>query len=363
MPRPLSVLIQSSSGAGKTALQDAVLRFMPAEQQVRLSALTAQSLYYMGRDKLKHKILAIAEEEGLAQAAYALKLLQSEGRISIACAGRDANTGRQHTELHEVQGPVAALLTTTAERPDEELANRGIMLRSNEQPEQTAAINHRQRAAYGGRRADSDSDTPLIELRHQNAQRLLEPLEVIIPWAEQLTFRTDRIGSRRDNAKYLALIASITLLHQYQRKRTTRMVDGTMEPCVVATLDDVEVANRLATATMARSFDSPMPQTRRLLTLLSEYVARRVQDEGTATTDVRFTQRELRTALEWNDRTLRRHLKRLVELEYVVAYRSGRGNGRVYQLLDDASSGDAPAASLGLIDPRQLRSDNKSPQG
>ena len=191
----------------------------------------------------------------------------------------------------------------------------------------------------------------------------IEPLAVVIPWAEQLTFRTDRIGSRRDNAKYLALIASITLLHQYQRKRTTRMVDGTIKPCVVATLDDVEVANRLATATMARSFDSLMPQTRRLLTLLSEYVARRVQDEGTAAADVRFTQRELRTAFEWNDRTLRRHLKRLVELEYVVAYRSGRGNGRVYQLLDDASSGDAAAASLGLIDPRQLRSDNKSPQG
>ena len=35
MARPLAVLIQSSSGAGKTTLQDATLRFMPAEQQVR----------------------------------------------------------------------------------------------------------------------------------------------------------------------------------------------------------------------------------------------------------------------------------------------------------------------------------------
>jgi hypothetical protein len=66
MPRPLSVLVQSSSGAGKTTLQDAVLRCMPPEHQVRLSALTAQSLYYMGRDKLKHKILAVAEEEGVS---------------------------------------------------------------------------------------------------------------------------------------------------------------------------------------------------------------------------------------------------------------------------------------------------------
>ena len=35
--------------AGKTTLQDATLRLMPAEKQVRLSAMTGQSLYYMGR--------------------------------------------------------------------------------------------------------------------------------------------------------------------------------------------------------------------------------------------------------------------------------------------------------------------------
>ncbi len=302
MPRPLSVLIQSSSGAGKTTLQDAVLRCMPPEHQVRLSALTAQSLYYMGRDKLKHKILAVAEEEGVGQAAYALKLLQSEGRVSIACAGRDADTGRQQTEFHQVEGPVAMLLTTTAPRPAEELANRCFMLRTNEQPAQTAAINDRQRAAYGGQAVGSAADGKLtvkaIETRHQNAQRLLEPLGVVIPLADRLTFRADRIASRRDNAKYLGLIASITLLHQYQRKRTTRSVDGAKQVCVVATLQDVAVANRLAGATLARSFDALMPQTRQLLTLLRNYVVQRAAAEAVSRSDLRFTQRQLRTAFE-----------------------------------------------------------------
>ncbi len=362
-PRPLSVLIQSSSGAGKTTLQDAVLRCMPPEHQVRLSALTAQSLYYMGRDQLKHKILAVAEEEGVGQTAYALKLLQSEGRVSIACAGRDADTGRQQTEFHQMEGPVAMLLTTTAQRPDEELANRCFMLRTNEQPAQTAAINDRQRAAYGGQPVGSAADAKAIETRHQNAQRLLEPLGVVIPCADRLTFRADRIASRRDNAKYLGLIASITLLHQYQRKRTTRSVDGAKQVCVVATLQDVAVANRLAGATLARSFDALMPRTRRLLTLLSEYVVERAAAEAVSRSDIRFTQRQLRTAFEWNDRTLRRHLGRLVELEYVAVYRSVCGNGRTYQLLDDATDGDAAAASLGLIDPRQLRNDRKSSPG
>ena len=52
-----------------------------APAQLRWSALTSQSLYYLGRDELKHKILAVAEEEGVSEASYALKLLQSEGRL------------------------------------------------------------------------------------------------------------------------------------------------------------------------------------------------------------------------------------------------------------------------------------------
>ena len=75
LKNPLALLIQSGSAAGKTTLMDAALAFVPAEDQVRYSAMTGQSLYYMGRQNIKHKILAISEEEGVAQASYALKLL------------------------------------------------------------------------------------------------------------------------------------------------------------------------------------------------------------------------------------------------------------------------------------------------
>ena len=46
--------------------------------------MTGQSLFYLGESDLAHKVLAIAEEEGASRAAYALKLLQSEGELSIA---------------------------------------------------------------------------------------------------------------------------------------------------------------------------------------------------------------------------------------------------------------------------------------
>ena len=81
---PLAILVQSSSAAGKSALMEAVLAMLPEEQQVQYSAMTGQSLFYMGETDLKNKVLAIVEEEGALRAAYALKLLQSEGVLTIA---------------------------------------------------------------------------------------------------------------------------------------------------------------------------------------------------------------------------------------------------------------------------------------
>jgi hypothetical protein len=101
---PLAIVVQSSSAAGKSSLMDAVLAFMPEEERIKYSAMTGQSLFYMGETNLKHKILAIAEEEGASRASYALKLLQSEGELTIASTGKDATTGNLVTQQYRVEG-------------------------------------------------------------------------------------------------------------------------------------------------------------------------------------------------------------------------------------------------------------------
>ena len=84
LDKPLAIVVQSSSAAGKSSLMEAVLDFMPEEQREEYSAMTGQALFYMGQKNLKHKILAVSEEEGASRASYALKLLQSEGVLKIA---------------------------------------------------------------------------------------------------------------------------------------------------------------------------------------------------------------------------------------------------------------------------------------
>ena len=173
---PLAIIIQSSSAAGKSSLMEAVLAMMPEEDKVKYSAMTGQSLFYMGEKDLKNRILAIAEEQGAHNAAYALKLLQSEGEISIASTGKDAATGKLITHKYRVEGPVMIFLTTTAIEVDEELLNRCMVLTVNETREQTRAIHERQRKGQTLEGLLMGQEKAHVLKLHQNAQRLIRPL-------------------------------------------------------------------------------------------------------------------------------------------------------------------------------------------
>ena len=137
---------------------------------------------------MKHKVLAIAEEEGVRQAAYALKLLQSQGELTIASTGKDPLTGQLVTQEYRVEGPVMLFLTTTAIDIDEELLNRCLVLTIDESREQTAAIQARQRASRTLEGLLARSRSEAIVATHRAAQTLLRPLAVVNPFAEQLTF-------------------------------------------------------------------------------------------------------------------------------------------------------------------------------
>src|SRR5258706_5994024 len=223
---PLAVIVQSTSAAGKSALMDAVLSFVPPEDRVRFSAMTGQSLFYMGERDLAHKVLAVAEEEGAERAAYALKLLSSDGELSIASTGKDTVSGRLVTHTYTVTGPAAIFLTTTAIDVDEELLSRCVVLTVDEGRAQTKAIHGRKRRAQtlDGLLAGIERDQ--VMALHQNVQRLIEPLAVVNPCAESLTFADAVVRTRRDHVKYLTLIAAITLLHQHQREIKTVTREG-----------------------------------------------------------------------------------------------------------------------------------------
>jgi DNA primase catalytic core len=313
--RPLGAVVQSSSAAGKSTLADAALSLVPPEAKVAYSAMTGQALYYLGHADLAHKALYIAEEEGASRAAYPLKLLVSEGRLSIAAAGKDPATGKLVTNTYEVSGPVALLMTTTSAELDDELANRLLVLAVDEGRAQTRAVQAAQRKAETLDGLVARATRAEVVALHANAQRLLAPVAVVNPHAPGLSFSDKATRARRDNAKYLGLVRAVALAHQHQRERKQVMVGGKAVTYIEAAPSDMAAVEAVCATVLGTTADEMSPATRRLLGALGDFVAGRSEPS--------FTRRELRDATGLGDSQLKVHLARLVDLEYLSVARAG----------------------------------------
>ncbi|VAW72518.1 DNA primase, phage associated, partial [hydrothermal vent metagenome] len=355
LDKPLAVMIQSSSAAGKSALMDAILNFIPEEERVQYSAMTGQSLYYMGDMDLKNKILAISEEEGAQNASYALKLLQSEGEVSIASTGKDETTGDMVTKTYIVKGPVMLFLTTTAINLDEELLNRCLVLSVDESREQTKAIHDIQRKQQMLEGLFADSNKMYLTALHRNAQRILQPVDVVNPYADQLTFLDDKTRTRRDHIKYLHLINSITFLHQYQRETRTAQRRGETYRFIEVAIKDIEVANDLANEILGQTLDELPPQTRKMLDYIYQMVKVACEKEGIERSQYRFTRKTVRHYVGWTDFQVKTHMKKLEEMEYVLVHKGGRGQSFVYELLYNDEGKDNEKFLMGLIDVKDIK--------
>ncbi|HPQ39820.1 MAG TPA: CHC2 zinc finger domain-containing protein [bacterium] len=339
---PLSICIQSRSAAGKSALQDAILDFVPPEDVVRYTCLTGQALFYKESDSLKHRILAIEEDAGARNANYSIRTLQSSNHLSIASAGRDPRTGKLRTEEHLVEGPTSFFMTTTASEIESETGSRFVFLTLDESSEATARVHEAQRLLNTLDGLVTRKKIEHVIDRHRNAQRLLQTgLKVVIPFAKYLRFRTDSIRSRRDHKKYLTLIQAIAFVRQFQRKIYTVDVDGESVDYVEATVADVRLANDLASDILGVSLDELSPPSRRLLGLIREFVLDQSEAQGQSFHSFPFTRRAIREYTGWSDTQVKRHIHQLVDLEYIASIVGSKGREYVYELqyVDPVDSG------------------------
>jgi DNA primase catalytic core len=341
---PLSGLIVARSAAGKSALLNAILDFVPDEDKETLTAMTTQALFYLPENGLKHKVLAVVEDEGSQSAAYPLKILQSEKKLVLAVTVKDPEGGLPRTQLKTVEGPVAQFMTSTQAEFDEELANRFLVLSVDEESGQTQRIHDAQRQGETLRGLLAKLDRADVLKTHHAAQRLLRPLQVVIPFAETLHFPSDRLRLRRDHKKYLGLIRTIAFLRQFQKPVKSCEHRGRVVQYIEADPEDLRQAEQLAGPVMGRSLDELAPPTRAFLLVLQALVQRLATEQKIKPDRVRLTRREMREHLKWGEAQVRRHLERLVNLEYALCHRvPGTAARFTYELTGHGPEPDAVA--------------------
>jgi hypothetical protein len=246
--KPLAAIVQGPSSSGKSYVVERVASLFPPEGVLNATQMTPQSLFYLKPGSLKNRFVVAGErsrveDDETAEATRALREMLSGGRLSklVPVKGKDG----METRLIEQEGPIAFVESTTLTKIFDEDLNRCILLTTDERQSQTRRIIDSIAAKYMTNGSTSRAEQ--IVSRHNTMQRLIEPLEVLVPYAGRLAekFVDDRVEARRAFPQVLSLIQSSALLHQYQRQRDN---DGH----VLADRHDYEIARRLVTGPLSR---------------------------------------------------------------------------------------------------------------
>ena len=364
MEKPLAVLILSSSGAGKTMLQDTAMQFCPPEDLVKLTSLSGKALFYKEGSSLKNKVLALEEGDGVEEAMYALRNLISAGELMSESTIKDPASGRLTTMENRVEGPTAVFLTTTKPDSDPETKSRFFITSVDESRAQTQAIlaSQRRRQTLAGL-TDKLAVEPVLR-KHRNFQRLLQPLPVVNRYADQLSYADDRLQGRRDQPKYLNLINAVALLRQMQKQaRPVRNGEAGTVAYIEVDKEDIRLANELATEILGHSLDELSRPATDLLQLLVKMQAKPTADTAKKKSPSRppmtdeaqwvsaspaFTRREIREFTGWSNARVHRYLQELIELEFVLMEHGRNGVLHRYRLAYDGQGEDGGKFLLGL---------------
>jgi hypothetical protein len=304
---------------------------------VLLTRLTPQSLYYVEPGFLDRKLVIVEERYGSIEADYSIRVLQSRKKLIAAAPVKDPATGNMKTKVFTVEARAAFIEATTASSVNHENATRCFELAMDETAEQTRKIHARMSLLRTEAGLALRQEASAVSRRHWNAQRLLETLPVVIPFADKLTFPSSWLRTRRDYARFLNLIEVSAFLHQHQRERRGH--------AIVASTADYAVAYALAAEVLAETLSDLRKPLREAL--------ERVRGLSLKS-DGSVSRREIREALAVPDSTVRRWLSDLVELEYLAqaeTSKGGAGKTSRYRLVPLETHRNTP---LGLLSPEDL---------
>ena len=330
---PLHVITLGGSGTGKTYLQEKVGGLIPEEDILQCTASTDNAFYYIKNGDLRHKLVLIEDLDGAESVMYILRELMTKKWVSKLVPIKDAS-GKIETVRLPVYGPISLAATTTREKLYEDNANRSLLIYPDGSASHQEAIMEEQRRLSAGMIQEKEQE----ELREffKDMQRVLQPIKVRNPYAEELRIPAECFKPLRTHAHYLHFIETVTFYHQYQRELKKDKLTG--EEYIETILEDIEAANGLLKEVLLAKSDELVSRAcREFYERLKVWL-----EEGERSS---FTSGEVRKGLRMSPRTVYRHLSELKEYGYVKCrggdrYREGLkyelGEGSAYEEMRDS---------------------------
>jgi len=201
----------------------------------------------------------------------------------------------------------------------EDNANRCILLYIDDSVAQDQRVMDYQKKMSAGKISWLEEDR--IKTKHQNMQRLLEPVEVINPYAELIDLPSSVFKPRRSLQILLSFIETITFYHQHQRKLKT---NAQGQAYIESTYQDIAWAFRLLKEVLFTKSDELTKASRKFLERLKQII----QPGDT------FYTSPIRKQLRMNASNLKRYMVELQRYGDVKSKGGNRYRGYEYQISD-----------------------------
>lgn len=336
---PVSIVIVSESAAGKSSLIDTVRTLMPGEDVVNLTSLSDQALNYMSDGELLHKLLVMGEAVHNEVVEHQIRELLSAKELSRMVVTKDERTGKLTSALVRQKAVVSLMMSTTNHEMNGENASRCFFVHADESEEQTKRIHEAQNQKYTLEALQKKQAViPEIMRKHHAAQRLLQPVVIVNPFAGKNEFPSCRMRSRRDNKQINELVAAVCYLRQYQKVRQCK--DGV--EYIECDQTDIDTAWQLFREGIMQATYLELPASLvRLYDEVRELCRTLARDSGVPIEQVSFDQAMVRKRVRsLGSESIKKYLKKLVSLEY-LGVKAGfvRGQRVKYQLVADESLG------------------------
>ena len=320
MPETLHALIQGSSGSGKTRLLKQITDCIPTENVTKLTRLSDKVLYNYPENYFVNRLLCLEDIDGLSEEAeFAFRELQSNGELNSATSIKLEN-GQITSGQKTVKGPIASLACTTHGEIYEDNMSRVFLIAVDESVEQTRRIigyQNKKAAGLIDHRKEQEIKTFL-----QNWVRILQPYEVINPYAAQIELPEEAHKIRRLNDLFQHFVKMITIINQYQRKRDERKR-------LITEIEDVETAVAVLFESIVLKVDELDGSLRQFFEQLKSYLEKQYTKNYP---QAEFTLREIRQALKISKTQVFRYAADLMRLEYIRQC-GGYGNkGYTYKI-------------------------------
>ena len=323
---PVSVLILSESASGKSMLVDTVRKLIPPEDVIAVTSLSDQALNYI--KDLLHKFLILGEAVHSDEIEHSIREMLSGKELSRLVTVKDEKTGKMESTLFKRPVIVSSVMSSTNSSVNPENASRCFVINTDESKEQTRRIHEIQRQKYSlTRHFEKASVIPEIIKKHQSAQRLLRKVLVVNPFGEYLDFPDNMMRTRRDNDRFLDLIACVCFLRQYQKISQWVDKEASLTEFIECDLKDYGIAyNIMVNGVLASSLLEIPKGVVILYGEIRRMVRNMSEKAGIKPEEASFIQRDIREYSKFSADSIKKYLNNLVDLEYIQII-SGRIRG------------------------------------